>query len=211
MDTNQLISVLARGAGPAPTSAVSRRLISVSLIGLLVSAVLAVSLIGPLPAESFLLPVTWVKLGYAVSLALAAGLLTAALAKPVSKLDRSSKLLFAVVGAMLLIGLVAFALLPGNERAATVFGQTWLSCSWTLMAFSLPGLFGIFLALRTLAPTRLRQAGWASGFLAGSLGAMGYALACPESSPTFVAIWYTLGILLTGFIGRLTAPLALRW
>lgn len=67
MDTNQLISVLARGAGPAPTSAVSRRLISVSLIGLLVSAVLAVSLIGPLPAESFLLPVTWVKLGYAVS------------------------------------------------------------------------------------------------------------------------------------------------
>jgi hypothetical protein len=34
---------------------------------------------------------------------------------------------------------------------------------------------------------------------------------CPESSPTFVAIWYTLGIFLTGLIGRLIAPMALRW
>jgi len=211
MDTNQLISVLSRGAGPAPTFAVSRRLILVSVAGFLASVLLSAILIGLLPAGSFLLPVTWVKLGYALALAIAAGLLTAALAKPVSRLGRPSKLLLAVVGAMLLIGLVSFALVPGTEKSAAVFGQTWRSCSWTLMAFSLPALLGIILALRALAPTRLKQAGWASGFLAGGLGALGYALACPESSATFVAIWYTLGIFLTGLIGRLIAPRALRW
>jgi hypothetical protein len=211
MDTNQLISVLSRGAGPAPTFAVSRRLILVSVAGFLASVLLSAILIGLLPAGSFLLPVTWVKLGYALALAIAAGPLTAALAKPVSRLGRPSKLLLAVVGAMLLIGLVSFALVPGTEKSAAVFGQTWRSCSWTLMAFSLPALLGILLALRALAPTRLKQAGWASGFLAGGLGALGYALACPESSATFVAIWYTLGIFLTGLIGRLIAPMALRW
>lgn len=211
MDTNQLISVLSRGAGPAPASSVPRRLIPVSAAGFVASALLSVILIGILPAGSFLLPITWVKLGYALALAVAAGLLTAALAKPVSRLDRASKLLLIVVGAMILIGLVSFALAPGNERSAAVFGQTWKSCSWTLMAFSLPALLGILIALRALAPTRLKQAGWASGFLAGGLGALGYALACPEASPTFVAIWYTLGIFLTGLIGRLIAPMALRW
>lgn len=211
MDTNQLISVLSRGAGPAPTFAVSRRLILVSVAGFLASVLLSAILIGLLPAGSFLLPITWIKLGYAFALAIAAGLLTTALAKPVSRLGRPSKLLLIVVGAMLLIGLASFALVPGNEKSAAVFGQTWRSCSWTLIALSLPALLGILLGLRTLAPTRLKQAGWASGFLAGGLGALGYALACPESSPTFIAIWYTLGIFLTGLIGRLIAPMALRW
>jgi len=211
MDTNQLISVLSRGAGPAPTSAVPKRLIPVSAAGFLASVLLASGLIGLLSAESFLLPITWVKLGYAFVLAVAAGLLTAALAKPVSRLNRPSKLLLAVVGAMLLTGFVSFTLIPGSEKSSAVFGQTWQSCSWTLMVFSLPALLGILLVLRTLAPTRLKEAGWASGFLAGGLGTLGYALACPESSLTFVAIWYTLGIFLTGLIGRLIAPMALRW
>jgi hypothetical protein len=211
VDTNQLISVLSRGAGPAPTHAVPRRLIPISAVGFLASVLLSASLIGLLSAESFTLLITWVKLGYAFALAIAAGLLTTALAKPVSRLNRPSQFLLAVVGAMLLIGLVSFVLIPGNEKGAAVFGQTWRSCSWTLMAFSLPALLGVLLVLRTLAPTRLKEVGWASGFLAGGLGALGYALACPESSPTFVAIWYTLGIFLTGLIGRLIAPMALRW
>lgn len=188
-----------------------KRLIPISAFGFLASALLSASLIGLLSAESFTLLITWVKLGYAFALAIAAGLITAALAKPVSRVNRPSQFLLAVVGAMLLIGLVFFVLIPGNEKGAAVFGQTWRSCSWILMAFSLPALLGILLVLRTLAPTRLKEAGWASGFLAGGVGALGYALACPESSPTFVAIWYTLGIFLTGLIGRLIAPRALHW
>ena|GEM_PF-2101702 len=48
---------------------------------LLASVLLSASLLDLLSAESFLQPATWVKLGYALALALAAGLVTAALAK----------------------------------------------------------------------------------------------------------------------------------
>jgi hypothetical protein len=76
---------------------------------------------------------------------------------------------------------------------------------------SLPALAAAFWAVRGLAPTRLRAAGFAAGLLAGSLGAFGYALSCPEVSPAFVAVWYTLGIGLTGAVGAGLGPRVLRW
>ncbi|MCA3177141.1 MAG: DUF1109 family protein, partial [Burkholderiales bacterium] len=54
-------------------------------------------------------------------------------------------------------------------------------------------------------------AGFAAGLLAGSVGAMGYSLACPETSVTFVAVWYTLGIVITACLGRWLGPKALQW
>ena len=39
----------------------------------------------------------------------------------------------------------------------------------------------------------------------------GYALACTEASPAFVAVWYTLGIIVTGAVGALLGPRVLRW
>jgi hypothetical protein len=44
-----------------------------------------------------------------------------------------------------------------------------------------------------------------------ALGACGYALACAEPSPAFVAAWYTLGILATGALGAALGPRVLRW
>ena len=76
---------------------------------------------------------------------------------------------------------------------------------------SLPALAAALWALRGLAPTRLRTAGFASGVLAGSVGAFGYALSCPEASMSFVAVWYSLGILLTGALGAALGPRVLRW
>ena len=51
----------------------------------------------------------------------------------------------------------------------------------------------------------------AAGLLAGSVGAFGYALSCPEASPAFVAAWYTLGIVITGGVGAALGPRVLRW
>jgi hypothetical protein len=47
--------------------------------------------------------------------------------------------------------------------------------------------------------------------LAGSLGALGYALSCTELSPAFVAVWYSLGIASTGALGAALGPRMLRW
>lgn len=211
MHTEQLIDMLARDAGPAPRAVVARRLIPVMLLGAVCSSVLALWIIGPLPAEVFQTPSPWIKLAYAAALAVGAGLLTSRLARPIAGLFTPWLLVWLVIGTMALVGAVALGLTPADERLDAMFGQTWLRCPWTLMGFSLPALAGILWVVRGLAPTKPRQAGWASGLLAGALGAMGYALACSETSSIFVAIWYTMGIVMTAFIGRVLGPSMLRW
>lgn len=211
MNTDQLMDMLARNAGAAPRAVVARRLAPAVLLGMLCSGVLAWWLMGLLPAEELRAPATWVKLGYAAALAVAGALLTSRLARPLARLSLPRWLVRGAMGTMLLVGAVALALTPAENRLGAVLGQTWLLCPWTLMAFSMPALTGILWAVRGLAPTNPLQAGWACGLLAGALGAMGYALACPESSSAFVAIWYTLGIVMTAGIGRWIGPRVLRW
>jgi hypothetical protein len=55
------------------------------------------------------------------------------------------------------------------------------------------------------------MAGFAAGLLAGSVGAIGYSLSCPEASAAFVAVWYSLGIGLTGVAGAILGSRVLRW
>jgi hypothetical protein len=112
---------------------------------------------------------------------------------------------------MAVVGLTAVSTAPAELRAAALLGQTWWVCPWLLMLVSLPALLALLWALRGLAPTDLSSAGTAAGILAGSLGAVGYALACPENSTAFVAVWYTLGIGLTALIGRWLMPRFLHW
>jgi hypothetical protein len=97
------------------------------------------------------------------------------------------------------------------ERAALLTGHSWRTCFWSVLVLSLPGLAGVFWALRGLAPTRLRVAGLAAGLLAGAVGAAGYALSCTELSMAFVATWYSLGIVMAGALGALLGPRLLRW
>lgn len=211
MNTEQLVNMLARNAGPAPRTVALHRLIPAIIVGITCSILLSVVLIGPLPIETFQAPAPWIKFAYAIALAGVATVLTARLARPLAVLFLPQRLLFAILFIIAVMGVTALGLTPEGQRANAVLGQTWLMCPWTLMSFSLPALAAILWVMRGLAPTQLAQAGWASGLLAGALGAIGYALACPEQSTTFIALWYTLGILMTALIGRWLGPLVLRW
>lgn len=211
MRTEALIDMLAKGAGPAPREPVARRLLPVTLAGLIVSSLLALWIIGPLPSDMFHTLVPWMKLAYALALVGGAALLTSRLARPIARLQVPAAVVLAVIGAMVATGAVSLSMTPEDARAQAVFGQTWLVCPWVLMGISTPALVGILWVLRCLAPTQLRTAGFAGGLLAGAIGAAGYSLACPESSAAFVAIWYTLGILLTGVVGAAIGGRVLRW
>lgn len=211
MKTDVLIGMLARGAGPAPRAVVARRLLPVMALGLLASSVLAVWLVGPLPSGMFHTPAPWIKLVYAGLLVAAASLLTARLARPIAPLQGPQTAVGAIIAAMAVLGAVAWATTPQEARLSAVLGQTWWVCPWLLMGFSLPSLAGILWALKGLAPTQPRRAGCAGGLLAGAIGAAGYSLACPESSATFVAIWYSLGIGLTALLGLVLGQRVLRW
>ena len=211
MKTDTLIDLLARGAGPAPRALAARRLSPAARGGLVLSTGLALALFGAIPAAMFATAVPWSKMAYAAALALAAGWLTARLSRPAAPLAQPRLVVMAVVLAMAALGLVSFLAAPAGTRLQALLGNSWLSCPWTVLMLSLPALAAALWAVRGLAPTRPRAAGFAAGVLAGSVGAFGYALSCPEASLAFVSVWYTLGIALTGGLGALLGPKVLRW
>jgi hypothetical protein len=211
MKTDALIELLARGAGPAPRALVLRRLSPAALVGLLASALVAVAGFGALPAAMFATAVPWTKMAYAGALALAAGWLTARLSRPAAPTAGPRRATVLVLLAMTALGLASLVFTPAGERLDGLLGKSWSSCPFSVLALSLPALAAALWAVRGLAPTRPRAAGFAAGLLAGSVGAFGYALSCPEASPAFVAVWYTLGIVFTAGLGALLGPRVLRW
>ncbi len=211
MKTDTLIDLLSRQAGPAPRAIASRRLSPAALAGLFVSALAAVTLFGPIPAPMFATAVPWTKMAYAGALAVAAGWLTARLSRPAAPLQRPLRVVFAVVVVMAVMGGLSLVSEPAGGRIQALLGHSWSSCPWTVLALSLPGLAAALWAVRGLAPTRPRAAGFAAGLMAGSVGAFGYSLSCPEASSAFVAVWYSLGIVLTGALGSVLGPRVLRW
>jgi hypothetical protein len=209
--TDDLINTLAAGAGPAPRAVAARRLVPAVVAGGLASTLLAMFTLGLVPDLGAVGIALWVKLGYAAALAGAAGWLTSKLARPVSHASKPAMLVVVVLVAMALAGLSALLGAPSGERVSLLMGQSWLRCPWAVLAFSLPALAATLAAVRSLAPTRLCAAGLAAGLLAGAAGAFGYAFACVEQSAAFIALWYTLGIGMSGALGAALGPRVLRW
>lgn len=211
MKTDTLIDMLSRNAGPAPHALAARRLSPAALAGLLASTLAAIIWFGPIPAPMFATAVPWTKMAYAGALALAAGWLTARLSRPAAPLHRPRRVVVAVVVVMAVMGGISLVSEPSGGRVQALLGHSWSSCPWSVLALSLPGLAAALWAVRGLAPTRPRAAGFATGLMAGSVGAFGYSLSCPEASSAFVAVWYSLGIALTGAVGAMLGPRVLRW
>ena len=211
MKTDELIGLLATGAGPAPRAVAARRLVPAMALGLLASAVVAIAVIGLVPRDLFAAPAWWLKLAYAVALAGAAGWLAARLGRPAAPTRLAWAGVAVVVLAMAAIGAAQLGASEASQRLVLWLGHSWRTCPSTVFGLSLPALALAFWAFRGLAPTKPRRAGLAAGLLAGAVGAAGYALACTEVSMAFVATWYTLGIAATGALGALLGPRLLRW
>ncbi len=211
MKTEAWIELLSRDAGPAPRSLVTKRLTPAVAFGLLASAWASIAVFGLIPLSMFGTSVPWTKLAYAGALAIAAGWWAVRLSRPGATEGRPRRVALGVVMLMAAVGLMSWLSQPTAERLAALLGHSWLSCAPSVLAVSVPALTAALWALRGLAPTRPRVAGFAAGVLAGSIGAMGYSLSCPESSAAFVAVWYSLGILLTSGLGALLGPRVLDW
>ena len=92
-----------------------------------------------------------------------------------------------------------------------VLGHSSRVCAFLVTLTALPTLAATFWALRQLAPTRLTLSGALAGLFAGAAGAFVYSFHCTEGAAPFIAIWYTLGIVLTTALGALLGPRLLRW
>ena len=76
---------------------------------------------------------------------------------------------------------------------------------------SLPLLVAAVLIVRHFAPTRLRFTGAVLGLFAGAMAALVYTLHCPELSPAFLVVWYSLGMLIPAAVGAALGERLLRW
>lgn len=212
MNTDDLINALVRDAGPAPRAMMAKRLAPVMVCGFLISAALATGALGVAPVARAMSVALWMKVFYALCMAASAAWLAGRLARPGTDAGRATAAVALVVIAMVAVGMTAMLLTNApSERHALTFGISWWFCPWAILALSLPTLGGALWAMKGMAPTRPGVAGFVAGVLAGAVGALGYAFACIETSTTFVAIWYTVGILLAGLAGAAFGRRMLRW
>lgn len=213
MKTDDLIALLADDPGPVPRNAIEQRFALALLVGLACALVLMLALFGlnPRLLQDMALPVFWGKLVFAALLAAGCLAVLRRLARPGMGLGHSLALL--ALPPLVLWGLAAVALGQANpgERLPLVLGSTWRTCAFNIAALSVPALAASLWALRGAAPTRLAWAGAGAGLLAGALGALAYALHCPEMAAPFLAVWYLAGMALPTLAGAWLGPRVLRW
>ena len=213
MRTDDLINRLSERVEPLPASPVPRLLLVGLSSGAVLSALLMTASIGirhdlvaAMGGTAF-----WMKFTYTFVVAVLSLKLVERLARPDAAPGRLAWL--PALPFLIMLALAAFQFMPADaaERSALIMGHSARVCSILIASLALPLFAGLFWALRQLAPTRLAEAGAAAGLLAGSAAATIYAFHCPESTPTFIAIWYTAGILLPALFGAALGRWLLRW
>lgn len=95
--------------------------------------------------------------------------------------------------------------------AAYWMSVSWRSCPVHVFALACPIGAGVLWTLRTMAPVRIRSAGFAAGLVSGAIAAGIYSFGCGETSTGFVLVWYSLAMFIPGIAGALVAPAVLRW
>jgi hypothetical protein len=106
---------------------------------------------------------------------------------------------------------VELFVLPTPSWGARLVGSNGLVCLVSIPFFALPMLIAEILALRQGASTRPALTGVVAGLFAGGVAAAIYAAHCPDDSPLFIALWYSLGIAIVALVGGFAGRLALRW
>lgn len=109
------------------------------------------------------------------------------------------------------LGLIQSLQASPDSRMALWMGSSWLTCSLSILALSLPVLGALLWALRQMAPTRPALAGAAAGAMAACVAAGIYSLHCTETAYGFFTAWYGGGILAVSVLGALLGSRLLRW
>lgn len=212
MRTDDLVSALARGAGPDRRQPVARLALGAVLGALMAVPVMLWQLgVNPSIASDALTVMFWVKLLFVAAIGAIGWWLVRRLAQPGARPWGALRALAVPFGAMTLLGVIVLASAPAGQRMALLMGSSWESCPFNIALLAAPALVLLFPVVHSLAPTRLRLAGAGVGLLAGALGALVYTVHCPEFEAPFLAVWYVLGMLIPAVIGALAGPRLLRW
>lgn len=104
-----------------------------------------------------------------------------------------------------------FLLRAPADWSTIAVGSNALLCLTAIPLLSIAPLVALLLALKRSAPARPGKAGACAGLVAAGVAATLYALHCFDDSPIFVAIWYSLGIIVVTLVAALVGLRFLRW
>lgn len=213
MKTSDLIAMLTRGdVAVAPIQVERRFAIGIGL-GLGVAVLLMEFTLGA--RDDFYavlkMPMFWVKVAFASSLACASLLVVMRVSRPGAQLRHAPVAMLVPTVALWLMGIVTLSSATPQQRMNLILGDTWDVCPALIAMLSIPVLVSTLLAARGMAPTRLRLAGATAGLASGAFATLVYSLHCPEMAAPFIATWYTLGIAIPAVFGALLGPYLLRW
>jgi hypothetical protein len=212
MKTDDLIRALTSDLAP-PGPSIETRFAMAFLPGALVALALFAVTLGPRPDLALVTSDMRFLFKFVITLllALCSALLVWRLVRPGAP-ARLQIAVLAFVPLVLAAGvLMELFVLPAGSWGPKLIGSNGLVCLVSIPFFALPMLIAEILALRQGAPTRPTLTGAVAGLFAGGVAAAIYAAHCPDDSPLFVALWYSLGIAIVALVGGLAGRLALRW
>lgn len=213
MKTDELITMLASGAGAVEPRVWRTRYALALAAGVIGALLLMAVFLGARPDLAVVarIPAFWVKFAFPGALAAAVLLATVRLSRPGVPPGFAWLGIAAPLLAIWLLGAVEITGAAPDQRAALFWGKTWATCPFYVALLSVPAFIALLWVMKSLAPTRLALAGASAGFLAGTVGAAAYALYCPESGASFLGVWYVLGMLIPATLGAVIGPRLLRW
>jgi hypothetical protein len=153
----------------------------------------------------------WVKFAVVAAIAVASAVLVVRLGRPGPPERPAGQMVLLPFLAIWALAAVELMLAAPDERMPMLMGSSWDTCPICIALLSLPTLVLLLAAVRSLAPTRLRLAGAATGLFAGAVGALVYLLHCREMDAPFIAVWYILGMATPAAIGALIGRRVLAW
>jgi len=211
MKTEELIRALVLDAGK-PVVSVGRLVATALSVGAAASLLLFTLVLHPRPdiAVALYSPGFCLKIAAAACLALTAVTLLGEVARPLPRRRSFGVLTLAPV--LLIVGIaVELVVLPSDTWHARLIGRNAPHCLALIPLLSAAPAICLFLALRRSAPARPGLAGIVVGLTAGGIGAILYALTCPDDSPLFVAAWYSFAIVIVTGACFIAARRCLRW
>ncbi len=212
MKTDDLISLIAQDAGARPTP-LPRRLLAATGIALVLAAGALAATIGFRPDLGEALS-TWRFDAKLLSVAaILAGSWSAALHSSRPETEPQAAILRAAVPVLVLVLAIGVELAssPAATWGARAIGSNARLCLIAILGLSVAPFALLLATMRAGAPRSPTLAGASAGLLAGAIGALFYALHCPDDSPFFVALWYTPPIAAMAAIGAVFGSRFLRW
>jgi hypothetical protein len=213
MKTEQLINLLSTNLEPVDAHRVVRNLWMTIVAGLVLASLTCIVTLGMRQdlSNPGVLEFLFVKIGFAAAVTILGWRLLLKHARPGGENHSRIFLVGVPFVALVILAAVNLMLVSASQWDHLVMGERLLQCLLSIPIMAIVPFAIIVWAVRNAAPTNLLRTGALAGLVAGGIGAIAYALHCPNDTVPFVAFWYGGTIVLCTLAGAALGPRLLRW